>query len=466
MIDIKQTHPEYNTNIGKWKKLRNTVSGEDDIKKEGEIYLPKPSGMNTTEYDAYKTRAMFYGGTGRTIEGMTGLMFRIPVMYNDKDVSNYGGLFGTTYGDIVHMAAYEVLVTGRCGVLVDYPEVDTNGMTMSELQAANIHPYAVVYKAEDIINWEVDQKGILTDVVLQYQVIEDGEFITERKHLTIDESGTYNVITFRPSKNSVNNETEYVEVSRTTPLMNGSTMNRIPFVFINTNTLSATVTKPPLLDLANVNISMYRNSADYEHGLHWVGLPTPIFKGAGDAELRIGSATGINLPENGDAFMLEFTGQGLAQLNDSMVNKRSDMATLGSRMLATEKKAVESAETAAIHRAGEAATLQTIANNVSRGMTIVLQIIVEWDGVEGAEDYTVTINTDYNPAKIDAQTITALFQAVQGGRLAQEDFINALQNGELVDRDRDPQEIMQESQDELEMTGSNIIQDTGFNAFS
>jgi len=200
---------------------------------------------------------------------------------------------------------------------------------------------------------------------------------------------------------------------------------------------------------------MYRNSADYEHGLHWVALPTPIFKGAGDAELRIGSSTGINLPTDGDAFMLEFTGAGLTQLSDSMSNKRSDMATLGSRMLATDKKAVETAETANIHRAGESATLQTIANNLSRGLTIVLRTIVTWDGITNADDYTVNINTDYNPSKIDSNTIMALLASVQAGRIAQEDFISALQDGEIIDRDRDAQEILQEAQDELEMTGAN-----------
>jgi hypothetical protein len=455
MIDINSVHPEYNLYIGKWRKMRDTVEGEEAVKKAGTSYLPQPSGMDREEYDAYKVRSMFYGGTGRTVEGMTGLMYRIPVSYNDQDVTSYGGLFGTTFSDIVHMASKEVLVTGRCGVLVDYPEVNTEGMTVAEKEASGIVPYAVVYQAENIVNWKVDNQGNLTDVLLEYKVLEGSEYITERKHLSVD-GGTYKVTIYRADEKTKAGKKQYKEHSSVTPRVDGKPLRAIPFVFINTNSLSADITKPPLLDLANVNLSMYRNSADYEHGLHWVGLPTPIFKGAGDAELRIGSATGINLPSDGDAFMLEFTGAGLQQLNESMANKRSDMATLGSRMLATEKKAVEAAETAAIHRAGEAATLQTIANNVSRGMTIVLQMIVVWDGQKEPLKYTVSINTDYNPTRIDAPTIKALLESAQAGRLGQEDFIKALQDGELVDRDRDPDVILQEAQDELGQIGGTM----------
>jgi hypothetical protein len=455
MIDIEAYHPQYKGHLAKWRKMRNTSSGEEAVKSAGERYLPKPAGMNTNEYDAYKERAMFYGGTGRTIEGMNGLMFRIPVSYNDKDRENYGGLYGTTFDDIVQMTATEVLTTGRAGVLVDYPEEGTKSLTVAEKEKLGVYPYAIIYDAEQIINWHIDKRGRLTDVLLEYKVIEKGQYKLERKHLEL-KKGRYVVSFYRPETTKKGKESRFVLYDTQIPLMNGETMTSIPFTFINSNSLHSDAKKPPLLDLANVNISMYRNSADYEHGLHWVGLPTPIFKGAGNTELCIGSATGINLPQDGDAFMLEFTGAGLKQISDSMIDKRSDMATLGSRMLATEKKTVETAETASIHRAGESASLQTVANTVSRGLTVVLQTIARWDGRTDWAEYVVKINTDYNPMKIEAPTITALLMAVQAGRLAQEDFIKALQDGEIVDRNRKPEEILQESQDELEMIGGTM----------
>ena len=60
-----------------------------------------------------------------------------------------------------------------------------------------------------------------------------------------------------------------------TPTMKGVTIDRIPFFFTNSINNKPEYQKPPLLDIAYINIAHFRNSADEEHGLHFTALPTP-----------------------------------------------------------------------------------------------------------------------------------------------------------------------------------------------
>ncbi|MCP4248318.1 MAG: DUF4055 domain-containing protein, partial [bacterium] len=76
------------------------------------------------------------------------------------------------------------------------------------------------------------------------------------------------------------------------PLMAGRRITFIPFIFLGPKDNRAAPAKPPLLDLVNLNLSHYRSSADFEHGAHFTGLPTPVVTGHrldDDAVLAIGA---------------------------------------------------------------------------------------------------------------------------------------------------------------------------------
>ena len=60
--------------------IADCVEGERAVKEAGEKYLPKPAAEKDEEYarkryKAYKTRAVFYNVTGRTLEGLVGQVF-------------------------------------------------------------------------------------------------------------------------------------------------------------------------------------------------------------------------------------------------------------------------------------------------------------------------------------------------------------------------------------------------------
>lgn len=192
--------------------------------------------------------------------------------------------------------------------------------------------------------------------------------------------------------------------------------------------------KPPLLDLADANLEHYRLSADYGHGLHFTGLPTAIVTGYDDDKdnpLRIGSTTAWVFPNaEADAKYLEFTGQGLGALKEAISEKKADMALLGARIIASERRAVEAAETANIHRAGETSVLASVANGASQALTVMLQTMGWWAQIAG--NIKAELNTDFVPATMDAKTLTALVAAWMQGAISWETLFWNLKQGEVV----------------------------------
>jgi hypothetical protein len=193
-----------------------------------------------------------------------------------------------------------------------------------------------------------------------------------------------------------------------------------------------------LLDLVDVNLSHYRTTADYEHGLHFTGLPTPVVTGYysddKSASLRIGSGTAWLLPDpQSKAFYLEFTGQGLGELREALRSKEAMMATLGARILAPEKRAAESAQTANIHRSSENSVLASISQSISIGLTHVMEYLRDWSGVTG--DVKVELNRDFIPNSMTAQDLDVLVKSWQAGAISANVLFENLVAGDIISQE-------------------------------
>ncbi len=459
-IDFKKQ--EYKENFPLWQKCRDVVAGEEKVHSKGEIYLPKLSGQTTKEYEAYCLRASFYNASSRTIDGMTGLLFRkMPVQDIPEVLNNiiYNiDMKGNSLLSFAEKTADEVLQVGRVGVLVEYPKVviTENEKTKADAEAQNLRPYLVQYKAESIINWAtkiINNVKIVSLVVIeekQEKYIDSFETEIEIKYrvLTLDENNNYlQRIFVKKTDTTGKNITFIQEGDDIYPLMNGSKMNYIPFVFINSNGLDPEISKAPLIDLVNVNLSHYRTSADIEHAAHYTALPVPVITGHNLPEgtnLKIGSSEAWVLPEeNAKAYYLEYSGDGIQSLEKRLEKKEQMMASLGARMLATEKAAAETAETHTIKRQGENSALASIANSISNGLTRALEIIAEWSGIDPNPIF-IEINKDFVPTAMTPQALVALLQAYQSRAIGFSDFVKQLQKGEIVDSDRTPEDIMNE----------------------
>lgn len=435
---VNAKHPEYLKNLTKWQLMRDALAGE--VAKEK--YVPKLSDQEAEEYSAYVGRAEFYNATARTQVALTGLLFAKPPKVELpevlKTIAENVSLDDDTLEALAKNIADECLSVGRCGVLVDLPSVEKADYSKLEAERLNLRAYATLYKAENIINWKttkINGSNVTSLVVLAETYAEptQDEFVDKIKtrYRVLDlHEGYYRQRVFSETKAG-----NFEVVSEIYPSANGGKLEYLPFTFFNVNDLKTAVEKPPLLDLAKVNISHFRSEVDLEHGTHFTALPTPYvtgYQGETEGKLKIGSTAvwAINDPSAKVGF-LEFSGAGLSTLENRIAVKEKRMSILGARLLLDEKKTAEATETLQMRKSGENAVLTNVASTISEGIVSFLKDIAFFENIAG-ENLIYEINTDYNLTMIEPQLLAQIIAGIQSGDIPNEVLYDALLKGELM----------------------------------
>lgn len=467
---IDSEHPEYTARKVQWEKLRDCAAGQEAVHAKGAQYLPRLSGQTDEDYKAYLKRTIFYSATGRTIDGLSGMVFRkepqVEVPAGMKEYLDDITLSGLSLTEFAQQIVDDDITVGRAGILVDFPAVEAN-TTRAQAEQSNVRPFMKHYTAENIFNWKIEGRNnaqVLTQVRL-WEVVEaqgDGEFdVKERRQIRILDLNEFNQYRQRVFiKITTVRGQEWVQLGDDIiPLKNGAPLNAIPFYFVGVKNSSVCPEKPPLIDLANVNLSHYVSTADLEHGAHFTGLPTAVIVGHTEtedegAEYRIGAATAWVFP-NPDTKVeyLEFQGQGLGALENRIAKKEEYMAFLGARMLTPDKKGVEAVETAQIHRMGEISVLASLTIAASETIEKALAFMAEWGGFSGKVDFK--LNTDFIATRMAADELLALLQSWQGGAIAYADLLDNLKRGEIVKEDRTEDQIRSEVETQNPFIGVN-----------
>jgi hypothetical protein len=459
-----------------WLLMRDVTAGQRAIHMAAERYLPKLSKEKDPDYAARLARTPFFAATGRTVEGLVGMMFRkdpvVRVSAGTEAMLADVTKGGVPFNAFANQVATERLTPGRVGVLVDYPNIrrDANAppLTVAQVEAMNIRPHMALYRSEDIINWQwswINNRFELSLLVLhevasipgldkftpiqrdRWRVIELVANSDEQpdQWRALDSFGADETMREWRCQVSVWEQGAGADqgfsavIEPFFPMRKGKPLQEIEFHIFGDG-------KPPLEDLANVNVSHYQTTADLEHGAHKTALPQPWVSGV-DArvdprtgqpiavELHIGGGEAWAFPNPATQVgMLEYNGTGLGALENRITVKERQMAVLGARMLEQQKAGVETAEAAAIHRSGEQSALQKEAGDLGRGLARVLGWFDLWAG--GSGDVSCEVNKDFFQEGMDAPTITAIVAAWQAGGMSdQAKFENFKRGGLYSDED-------------------------------
>ncbi len=438
-MPVDTYHPQAAAALDVWARVRDCLAGERAVKSKGPAYLPKLTEQEQADYESYLDRALFFNATGRTAEAMTGLLFRKPPE-QDLDASfdafiTDADMRGNPFVGYARKVAGEAASVGRGGTLIDWSEAESR-------------PYAAFYMAEDVINWQEERRGgrvMLTRLVLRETIPTpkaDDPFVCDAviqyRELFMGESGVEVAIWKK-------GEDGKFAVAENPPMTRKQErLKEIPFVFHNADEPGPAVGRCPLSDLAAVNISHFRTSADLENGRHICGLPTPYAFGmsTNDDEGKpqkfyLGaSAAWTSTNAQAKAGFIEFTGQGLGALEKAAEEKEKQMAALGARLIEPPKKDAEAYETVQLRATSEASTLARIGLLTTEGLVQILAWASWWMGTaatpkDAAEGIVFALNKDFVSAAITPEMLTAIVAARQANLISAETMFFNLQRGEF-----------------------------------
>jgi hypothetical protein len=216
-----------------------------------------------------------------------------------------------------------------------------------------------------------------------------------------------------------------------------TSLNRIPFSVAYANRVNTFESRPPLEDIANLNLKAYQVQSDLDNQLHISAVPMLAFYGFPTAaeEVSAGPGEAIAFPAEGraeyiapgsDAFSSQF--QRLDQI-EKQINELGLSAVLG------QKLSAETAEAKRLDRSQGDSTMMVIAQNMQDMIDNCLQYHAEFLG--DRQPGSSYVNRDFLGTRLEPQEIQALLQLYTAGTITQETLLMQLSEGEVLGDDFD-----------------------------
>ena len=411
-------NPEYEYWYPEWCKMRDVILGQKQLKSMTTQYLPKYAKMNDEEYSDYLGRTTFYNMASRTLDGMIGTAFlRDPkikgldkgLVPNLKHISKKG----SSLLIFTKQVTEEMLKIGRVGVLVD-------------MAANGGEPYFAAYLAENIVDWDISTDGREELIKVVLREIKRSPDEISAYHTTwrvlrmvngVYEQHVYNV---EGSTDLVNFDTrtpDFVIV----PNKRGAPFDYIPFKFFGPRSNETEIEKPPLLDIADINLSHYTSTAQLEQGRWYTGLPiywSEVGPSGEQQEYDIAPNVVWQLAPGGKAGILEFNGQGLIFLEKALEQKENQISALGGRMITNRPDSTgKSTEETNMNERNERSLLVNVSNTLDEGFTVLLQWWAAWQDQVNTDGIEIKFNKDFMLDKLAAREFRAITTMYQEGIL-------------------------------------------------
>lgn len=404
-----------------WILIEDLLHGTYGMRRRHRRYLPQEPRELDESYDNRLARSVCPPYYQRLERMLAGMLTRKPVRLVDTSDTIREQLFDVDLqGNDLNVWTYEtarkLIRYGHVGTLVDAP-------------ADGGRPYWVTYTPRQILGWRTEQRdGLqqLTMLRLQETVtLPEGEYgekvVQQIRVLT---PGAYQI-----HQQQDNGEFEVVDEGTTS-------LNEIPFSVAYCGRVSYLESRPPLEDIAELNLKAYQIQSDLDNQLHISAVPMLAFFGfpAAAEEVSAGPGEAIAFPAEGraeyiappsDAFDSQF--QRLDQL-EKQINELGLSAVLGQKLVG------ETAAAKMIDRSQGDSTMMVIAQNVQDMIDNALQYHAQFIGQNEAAG-SCLVNRDFIGAQLQPQEITALLSLYTAGTITQETLLQRLADGEVLGDD-------------------------------
>ena len=328
----------------------------------------------------------------------------------------------------------EGLSHGLCHAFVDHQKA-VGVRTQADEKAAGVRPYVVMVKPEQVCGWRV-RDGVLTQVRYR-EIIEesDGDFGTKCvTQIRVLEPGMWT--TYRKPKEG---GVWAIHDQGTTNL------SVIPWVTFYTGRTGFMTAKPPLLELAHLNIKHWQSQSDQDNILHVIRVPILVRIGVQaqydnqgkviPPEFKVGTGALTDLPINGDMKYVEHTGKAVDAGRQALLDLIAEMRMAGAKLLTPDKSATKTATQAEEEAAQDLSPLSRMANHFADCLAQLLQFMADYRslGEGGTVEMRGSFDVDYMP-EVSLPTLVAMANA---GMISKETLFTEMQRRGVISDEYD-----------------------------
>jgi hypothetical protein len=424
-----------------WGRMQAVTNGTDFIRYYAPTYLPKEPREPEDAYETRVQRSVLSPYTVRLIDNAAGLILRRPINIEGDDFwldwsENVDGL-GSSLNEFARRALISAITYGHSGILVDFPQ-DSGVTTLFEERQLGRRPYFNNVDAPDIWGWRQESQlpsSPLTQVrIHEWSTVPSGEYGQRRvERIRVIRPDSYEVFQRQgdsygmESGETTTDTDEYIGRVESGPLP----FNQVPFVPMYTNRVGMLTSSPPLIDIANLNITHYQRQADLIHALHIAAMPILVLEGWDDAEDA--TAVGVNYglittPGNKVYYVNADSGSFDAQ-QEELRQLEMQMSHLGISKLLGQKYVAESADAKRIDQAQANSVLSIISMELESALNQAYAFAARYLGVEPPR---ITLDRDFDFYRLIGQDISVIGQLRTEGALSNETYLKILKSGEII----------------------------------
>jgi hypothetical protein len=412
-----------------WILIEDLMGGTYGMRRKHRRYLPQEPRELDESYDNRLARSVVAPYYQRLERMLAGMLTRKPVRLEDTSDVITEQLFDVDQqGNDLNVWTYEIarkLVRyGHIGTLVDAPQDGGR-------------PYWVTYTPRQILGWRSetkDGKHELSMLRLSETVtIPDGQY---------GEKLVQQIRVLTPGGYQIHQKDDQGEFRVTDE---GTTsLDKIPFSVAYSNRVGYLESRPPLEDIAELNLKQYQVQSDVDNQLHISAVPMLAFFGFPSAaeEVSAGPGEAIAFPSEGRAEYIEPRGTSFDYQFRRLDQVAAQINELGLSAVLGQKLSAETAEAKRIDRSQGDSTMMVIAQNVQDMIDNCLQFHAQYLGA-GVSAGSCHVNRDFIGARLEPQEIQSLLQLYTAGTITQETLLQNLSNGEVLGDDFDVDEELE-----------------------
>ena len=189
--------------------------------------------------------------------------------------------------------------------------------------------------------------------------------------------------------------------------------------------------RPPLLDIAHLNLAHFQRQADLIHSLHIASQPMLVLEGWDDQtkDMAISVNYAMATQPGNKVYYVEPASSAFEAQTSEIRELQQQMATLGISTLSQQKFVAESADARRLDRIDTNSMLSMVSMDLESGLQKSYNLAADYLGIEPPE---VKISRDFDLQRLIGQDIAAMGQLFQDQIIDREEFRDMLVQGEIL----------------------------------
>ena len=410
-----------------WVLIEDLLGGTYDMRRKHRRYLPQEPRELDDAYDNRLARSVCPPYYQRLERMLAGMLTRKPVRLIDiADVIREQLFDVDLQGNDLNVWTYEtarkMIRYGHVGVLVDAPASGQNG-----------RPYWVSYTPREILGWRTelqDGEEKFVQLRLLENVIEPEGLYGEKQ---IEQVRVLTPGAFEVHRRDNKGEFKLFDEGK-------MSLSDIPFSVAYANRINVMESRPPMEDIAELNLKAYQTQSDLDNQLHISAVPMLAFFGFPQSaeEVSAGPGEAIAFPSEGRAEYIESKGTSYDAQFKRLEQIALQINELGLAAVLGQKLSAETAEAKRIDRSQGDSTMQVVAQQMQDMIDNSLLFHARYLGSN--ESGTSFVNRDFLAQRLDPQEIGSLLQLYTAGTITQKTLLDQLTEGEVLGDEFDVEE--------------------------